>query len=373
MTENAFSILIIDDAELNRLLLQSILEKEGYDIFLADNGIDGRVIAQQEEPDLILLDVVMPKESGFETCRLLKDNPYTADIPVIFITVLEDQESKLEGLTIGGLDYITKPFQPEEVLARVKNYLRLRHAHRIALHAQTERLRQVQVAQQAILVSGEDLPGAMFSVSYIPVLEAGGDFYDVFTMGNGVHGYFVADISGHDLSASFATSALKALIRQNCSQLYRPEETMRMINSILTEIFQPGQHLTAAYMLVDRNKNEVSIVNAAHPPTLFLPKEGEVRWLKGEGDIIGAFVNGYYTTQTYPVCQGDRLILFSDGVIESFVGDGQSRDEGQERLLKIALETRKLDHLSATERIRINLLPSHQKPEDDFLVLVVDV
>lgn len=373
MRNHSFTILIIDDTKFNQLLLKGILEEEGYTVLLASNGGDGRWIAETDGPDLILLDVVMPAENGFETCRLLKETPITADIPVIFITVLEDNESKLEGLTLGGLDYITKPFQPAEVLARVKNYLRLSHAHRVALNEQTKRLKQVQVAQQAILPSEKDLPEAMFSACYVPVLEAGGDFYDVFGVSKGVHGYFVSDISGHDLGASFATAALKALIRQNSSPLYRPEETMRMINRILTEIFQQGQHLTAVYMLIDRNKNEVAIVNAAHPPVLFLPVGNEPRWLKGEGDVLGAFVNGYFSTITYPVSRGDRFILFSDGVIESFAGEGCTRDEGQKLLLEIALLTRSLERPVAMEKIRDTLVPIHQKPEDDFLVLVVDV
>lgn len=118
-------ILIVDDVPANLRVLSALLESEGYQIFSAPNGEVAEKVAVQAKPDLILLDVVMPGKDGFETCRQLKKNAVTADIPVIFITVKDKTEELVKGFRAGGIDYIAKPFQAEEVLARVQTHLKI--------------------------------------------------------------------------------------------------------------------------------------------------------------------------------------------------------------------------------------------------------
>ncbi len=111
-------------------------------------------------------------------------------------------KSKIAGLKIGGVDYITKPVHGEEVLARVRVHLRIRETNRALVREHRQRLEQLRDAQQAILVRPEDCPEAGFAVYYKPLEEAGGDFYDVLSARAGdVFAYFVADISGHGVSA----------------------------------------------------------------------------------------------------------------------------------------------------------------------------
>lgn len=122
-------ILVVDDVVTNVQLLAQALEPAGYEILVAQNGRDALRIAERAQPGLILMDVMMPGLDGVATCRLLKQNPELADIPVIFITALDERESVVKGFTAGGVDYIVKPFHPEEVLRRVENHLNL---HRLA-------------------------------------------------------------------------------------------------------------------------------------------------------------------------------------------------------------------------------------------------
>jgi two-component system, NtrC family, sensor kinase len=119
-------ILVIDDTPTNLEVLYGALSSAGYDILVEMDGESGLEQAQNSRPDLILLDVMMPGIDGFETCHRLKANPVTCDIPVIFMTALSETESKIKGLKAGAVDYITKPFQHEEVLARVKIHLQIR-------------------------------------------------------------------------------------------------------------------------------------------------------------------------------------------------------------------------------------------------------
>ena len=121
MTQSTESriILIVDDTPTNLEVLSESLSIAGFEVAVA---IDGESAIEQTEynpPELILLDVMMPGIDGFETCRRLKANPLTRDIPVIFMTALNDTVQKVKGFSLGAVDYITKPFQKDEVLARV--------------------------------------------------------------------------------------------------------------------------------------------------------------------------------------------------------------------------------------------------------------
>jgi PleD family two-component response regulator len=136
-------ILIVDDTPANLNVLSAILGKRGYRVRPAINGALALKAAQKAAPDLILLDVQMPGLDGYEVCRQLKADPQTRAIPVIFISALDDVLDKVEAFQVGGVDYITKPFQIEEVLARVENQL--------ALHQQREAIAALLARNQQLL------------------------------------------------------------------------------------------------------------------------------------------------------------------------------------------------------------------------------
>ncbi len=120
-------ILIVDDMPTNLEVVSVALNDAGYDVSIATSGERALLQIERRCPDLILLDVMMPGMDGFETCIQLKANSRTAEIPVIFMTALADVDHKMKGFEVGGVDYITKPFQEKEVLARIKTHLRLKH------------------------------------------------------------------------------------------------------------------------------------------------------------------------------------------------------------------------------------------------------
>jgi len=118
-------ILIVDDNPTNLGVLSDFLDEKGYEVWIAKSGDVALQRIEYALPDLILLDIMMPGMDGFETCRYLKNKTETCEIPVIFMTALSDTDSKVKGLNLGAVDYITKPFQQGEVLARVKLHLKL--------------------------------------------------------------------------------------------------------------------------------------------------------------------------------------------------------------------------------------------------------
>ncbi|MFH2058646.1 MAG: response regulator [Pseudomonadota bacterium] len=119
-------ILIVDDVPKNIQVIGTILRGKGFLCSIAQSGSQALEIVEQNPPDLILLDIMMDGMDGFETCSRLKKNSTTKDIPIIFLSGLSDTASKVEGFKIGAVDFITKPFQSEEVLVRIKTHLTLR-------------------------------------------------------------------------------------------------------------------------------------------------------------------------------------------------------------------------------------------------------
>jgi len=139
-------ILVVDDTITNLEIISDALTNAGFFVATARNGEKALQQIQDKLPDLILLDVMMPGIDGFETCKKLKINPITQDIPVIFMTGISDIETKVKGLSLGAVDYITKPFQKEEVLARIKTHLQLRYLTKTLEQRVTERTAELSQA-----------------------------------------------------------------------------------------------------------------------------------------------------------------------------------------------------------------------------------
>jgi len=139
-------ILLVDDSVQNLRLLGNMLREKNYQIALAQNGKEGLQLATKIMPDLILLDIMMPELDGYEVCNRLKKDAHTRDIPVIFLTAKTSNDDILKGFRVGGVDYITKPFNKEELFMRIKTHLDLKHAHD-KISRQAERLRELNATK----------------------------------------------------------------------------------------------------------------------------------------------------------------------------------------------------------------------------------
>jgi sigma-B regulation protein RsbU (phosphoserine phosphatase) len=364
------TILIVDDTPLNVELLEEVLQAEGFRTYAADSGPQCMATSRKERPDLILLDVMMPGETGFETCARLKSDPLTADIPVIFLSALDDVKSKVKGLKIGGVDYISKPVHGEEVLARVRVHLRIGENNRAMARQQQSSLEDLRSAQQAILVRPESCPEASFAVFFKPLEGAGGDFYDVVTVDADVFGYFVADVSGHGASAAFMTSAIKALLRQYTGPLFSPEDTMRGVDAVMRQMLGEEQYLTACYAHLNRRTRRLSVVSAGHPPVVVVSASGTAQTLEMDSDPLGIFSALVLQRKDIKVSPGDRFFLYTDGLIES--SPGAARKSGVESLVDSCLAHRK-DSLCVAVSLIARDQTGGKAVEDDLLLLAVEV
>lgn len=366
------TILVVDDNPLNVKMLETPLAKEGYKILTANDGPAARATALEEVPDLILLDIQMPGETGFDVIKFLKGKATTASIPVLFLTGVSELDSKLEGFELGAVDYITKPFHPREVIARVRLHLKLSIATNSLIKSQADKLRQLTEAQTAMLTTPDQHPEANFGVHYLALHEAGGDFYEVLPISDGIYGYFVADFSGHDIKTSYLTTSVKGLLKQNCSPIYQPGESIKMINDVLVEILPTGKYLTACYVRLNRKRKEITIINAGHPPVCYIPVDGDPQLIKMDGDVIGIFNEVLFGVQTLKVQSGDRFYLYTDGIIES-PGKKVVWTEGAERMLDVCKEVGKLPIREAPKKIMDIMCPDIASLEDDIVVVGFEV
>jgi len=165
------TILVVDDTEANIDMLLAILKE--YDAIPATSGEDALSLLVKEKVDLVLLDIIMPEMNGFEVCRQIKNNPNTLEIPVIFITAIDDEESIEEAYRTGGVDYITKPFRPRELMARVKTHLHLQYTKKLLK-------KQVESQRELLHVLCHDLSNPLGAI------ESYAEYYQEFPQDRGI-------------------------------------------------------------------------------------------------------------------------------------------------------------------------------------------
>lgn len=334
----AESILLVDDNQANLQMLFQLLEKSvGGKLLVAKNGETALNIARKIKPDLVLLDIMMPGIDGFEVCRRLKADPATRPIPVIFLSALDETADKVKGLQLGAVDYVSKPFQAEEVIARVNTHLTIHRLNREVQeqHDQLEHeLKVVSELQRRLLPQSlPSTPGLRLAVHYDTSRYAGGDYYDVVALPDGRCGLLVADSEGHSAPATVMMAMTCALFR-SCPQLHdRPEKVLDFVNTNLCKVNKES-FVTAIYAVYDGTRRTLRIARAGHPPPiLFRPAQGRAREVPCEG----VFMMGFDPYEQIPVAEihlepGDRVLLYTDGVSERFNADKQPY--GEERLCR---------------------------------------
>ena len=187
-----YKILIVDDVMSNVLLLKVLLTNEKFAIATASNGRQALEQVEKENPDLVLLDVMMPDMSGFEVAQHLKSNPNTADIPIIFLTALNSTADIVKGVQVGANDFISKPFNKEELIIRVTHQISLVAAKRLILSKTEELQRTIAGRDKLYSVIAHDLRSPMGSIKMVlnmlilnlPSKKIGAEMYELLTMAN---------------------------------------------------------------------------------------------------------------------------------------------------------------------------------------------
>lgn len=187
-----FKLLVVDDVQTNVLLLKALLGKEGYGILVANNGQEALEVIRNENPDLILLDVMMPGMDGFEVAERLKSEEFRCEIPIIFLTALDDTQSIVNGFKLGVGDFISKPFRKEELMVRIKHQLSLVAARRIIEEKNEELRKTIAGRDKMYSVIAHDLRSPMASMKMllntimmsVEKDKIDPDIFDMFEMSN---------------------------------------------------------------------------------------------------------------------------------------------------------------------------------------------
>ena len=330
-------ILIVDDTPANLKVLRQALEPEGYSILVATNGEAALKVAQTAGPDLNLLDVQMPGIDGYETCRRLKRDEATQDIPVIFVTAQAETEAIVTGFRAGGVDYIPKPFQSEEVLVRVHTHLKIVRLAREVEAAQQrlidEMEQQLQTAhdlqmglmpKESPLIEGLDIAGRC-----IPAGQVGGDVFQ-YAWRDGSFALCLADVTGKAMEAAIPMVLFDGILESQMEQGGEMEDLFQRLNRVLCRKLRGHTSVCFVMGQLDLKNRSFRAVNAGCPyPYLFRAETGEVVELQGDAYPLGIRPDTDYAAVEERLQPGDCVVLCSDGIIEA--DDGTGRQFGYER------------------------------------------
>ena len=331
-------ILIVDDTPANLRLLSQMLTQRGHHVRAVTSGPRALASAQMSLPNLILLDIKMPEMNGYEVCERLKADARTREVPVIFISALDELQDKVRAFAVGGVDYITKPFQVEEVVARVETHLTLRHLQEQLQSANQKMARELALAgqvQASFLPSRlPSIPGWDLAVTLKPARETSGDFYDVHLMADGKLGLLVADVVDKGVGAALYMALSWALIRAYTAEYpAQPELVLSAVNRRILADTSGDQFLTAFYGVVDPGTGNLIYCNAGHyPPYILGRNNGRAsRLLPRTGMLLGVEPEEKWSQASDQLAPGDVLVLYTDGILDA--EDTAGGFFGKERLL----------------------------------------
>lgn len=279
-------ILIVDDNPTNVIIIREILKKEDYRNFITASSAKDMLkllgVGVGEEPrpsdvDLILLDMMMPEMDGIEACRVVQQYEHLKDIPIIMVTAVGDSKKLAEALDAGAVDYVTKPINKVELMARIRLALRLKREkdwHKERDQRIQDELKLAALVQNAVL----SLPLAEETLEvhaiYQPSFELAGDLYAWYPLGDGRYAVILLDMMGHGISSSLFTMFLASVLKDTVTTYVEPEKVIQELNRRFNQLYIEKQlvqyYFTAIYLVIDTRMKRINYVNAGHPPALFL-------------------------------------------------------------------------------------------------------
>jgi sigma-B regulation protein RsbU (phosphoserine phosphatase) len=328
-------VLLVDDAKANLDILVEGL-KSDHKLSLALDGETALKIAARTPPDLVLLDIVMPGLDGYEVCRRLRQMPETAEVPIMFLSSLEEVQNKTRGFEAGANDYLTKPFEMLEVKARVRSLLKAKAYNDAVKEQMASELRVAREIQMGMLphdfTSVEQAYHVGFGAVLEPAREVGGDLYGVCACGPERLVIFLGDVSGKGIPASMFMVRAISLARLLSRDIPEPDRILARLNDELAADNPSGMFVTFLCAVFEPGSHRLTLANAGHCRPVLLPAAGSPRWaVRNLGTALG-FEPGLEFERTELTLQdGDALILYSDGVSEAF--NPKEECYGNERLL----------------------------------------
>jgi sigma-B regulation protein RsbU (phosphoserine phosphatase) len=366
-------VLLVDDSEANVDVLVQALRDE-YKLSVAMDGEAALRAIEKNPPDLVLLDIMMPGIDGYEVCRRIRAKEAWRELPVMFLSSLEDARDKARGFEAGGNDYVTKPFEPLEVRARVGSLLRSKAYADAVRETLARDLRIAREIQMGILPA--DLPGTTkgtgLDVAALiePARAVGGDLYEVLRPAEDRVFVALGDVSGKGIPAALFMAVTMTLMRTMARQHDDPAVILRRVNDELVEQNPRLMFVTLQCAVFDLRRRHVTVASAGHHPALVLsPGKPPRQAFPATGRVVGIMPDNPVTSESMDLTPGDTLLFFSDGVNEAF-------DEQQELLgdARVIAHLAKQPGTTAAETVqsvlaRVKAHAGRAKQSDDISIL----
>ena len=344
-TEGAARILVVDDEPRNVKILQIQLQARGYAVLTAGDGAEALEVVRHETPDLILLDINMPRVDGYEVLAKVRADETTEFIPIIMITALRDtEENRIKAVEAGADDFIEKPFNSFEVLARIKSLLRIKHYHDTLEQHNTRLETELQMARsvQEIIIppNGSQDLAEFHTASYCsPATAVGGDFFDLWEIDENRIGVLISDVMGHGASAALVTVFIKTVLTEHREHIDdNPAQLLHVLNERFNDIISSRLFMfaTAFCGIFDLAKKQLVCANAGHPFP-FLQHRSQLKCdvitEKHTGNGLGIRRESVYENCYYSFDSENRVFLYTDGVYE--VKNPQGEEFTVERLQNV--------------------------------------
>ncbi len=338
-------ILIVDDNPTNVIIIREILKKEDYRNFITASsatemlkllGIgsvstDGR--PRMSDIDLILLDMMMPEMDGIEACRVVQQYEHLKDIPIIMVTAVGDSKKLAEALDAGAVDYVTKPINKVELMARIRLALRLKREkdwHKERDQRIQDELKLAALVQNAVL--SLPLQDENFEVHaiYQPSAELAGDLYAWYPLGDGRYGVILLDMMGHGISSSLFCMFLASVLKDTVTTYVEPEKVIQELNRRFNQLYIEKKliqyYFTTIYLVIDTRRKRIDFVNAGHPPALlFEGASKEPLLLESNCHPVGLFDQIDIQPQSLIYEDEAHLVMYTDGLLE--LVDGEQEEQ----------------------------------------------
>ena len=378
-------ILVVDDEPRNVRILQIQLNARGYTVYTAADGLQALEVVKEEMPDLILLDINMPKMDGFEVVKQVRANEATEFIPIVMITALRDtRENRIKSIEAGADDFIEKPFDSLEVLARVRSLLRIKHYQDTLAKYNARLQEELQMARsiQEILIPQDgvqELSGFRVASHCCPEMAVGGDFFDVWEIAPNRLGVFISDVMGHGVSAAFVTVFIKTILAEFQQQIgNNPGHLLEILNTRFNDLISSRLFMfaTAFCGIIDLDKGEFVCANAGHSfPFLYNAQEKTYHPVgdKNTGNGLGIWRDSVYETTHYPFDQLSRIFLYTDGVYEAKNPKGEEFTVDRLRQLVGAWTDQSVAELVTSVSEAIDTFTDNCPKDDDLTLIAIEV
>ncbi|WP_208729528.1 PP2C family protein-serine/threonine phosphatase [Leptospira congkakensis] len=374
-TKQAAKILVVDDNETNIEIITHILLGQGYEVAVAYDGEYALELAEALDFDLILLDILLPGLSGLEVAKRLLVRDRSKNTPILFLSALNETSDIVKGLETGAVDYITKPFQETEILARIRTHIKIKtlEKERIDLLQAIQKDLELAKANQENLVTFQFPPSPLYQIytSYKPMDLVGGDLITYDLLPSGDLDILFGDVTGHGIAAAMVSLMAIITFKTMDKSFLAPSESLYWIHNTLTPLIST-HFISAIYLRYKAEENLLSYSMAGHH-NMFLIRDKKIIKLGTKGFCLMMFPDQLNTeNQDQFLESGDRLFLFSDGMFEvpnekeEYLGD-----QNFQSLIESRIHLPSKEFLESVQKEVLSF--SGGKVADDMTMLLLEI